>query len=315
MKTDTSIMGSIIHSLKSNTILFSILKKTHIIFGVTVVILWITSYGFTWAVENLERHFSIALTMVFGSMVAGGTALGGGSVAFPVLTKILNIIPFEAKVFSLAIQSFGMTAASATIICRRIAFYPRMVLLALTGALPGVIISLTWISDLIPRLATKSIFSLLLLAFAIVSIKTHVEASKGGKSDESMNYMIPIIGFIGGIVSGLLGSGADIFVFSLLVLFYRLDIKMATATSVIVMAVVSVFATFYNAVVLETITPKIQQYVHAAAPIVIVGAPLGAWICSRLSNIQILFVLLFLISLEISFTTYELVTNFIYQLS
>ncbi|OAD19453.1 Permease [Candidatus Thiomargarita nelsonii] len=53
--------------------------------------------------------------MIFGSMIAGGTAMGGGAVAFPVFTKILDITPHDAKVFSLAIQGIGMTAASVTI--------------------------------------------------------------------------------------------------------------------------------------------------------------------------------------------------------
>jgi hypothetical protein len=50
----------------------------------------------------------------FGSMIAGGTSLGGGAVAFPVFTKVLHITPYDAKVFSLAIQSVGMSAASLT---------------------------------------------------------------------------------------------------------------------------------------------------------------------------------------------------------
>lgn len=58
--------------------------------------------------------------MLFGSMVAGGTSMGGGAVAFPVLTKLLEVPPHEAKVFALAIQSVGMTAATLTIIAMQI---------------------------------------------------------------------------------------------------------------------------------------------------------------------------------------------------
>lgn len=304
-------MDYLIQTIKSNTRIFSILTRVHIFFALAILIFWMTSFGLDWALANLQRHFPISITMVFGSLVAGGTALGGGSVAFPVLTKILGIVPFKAKVFSLAIQSAGMTAASATIICKKIPFYPKMAALSLIGAVPGVLISLTWISDLIPRLATKSIFSLLLLTFAIVLIKTYKPQSTENITYKHARLLVPCFGFLGGILSGLLGSGADIFIFSLLVLIYRADIKKATATSVIVMAIISIISSMFNIFILKTITPEIQQYVHAALPVVVIGAPLGAWICSRLPNAVILGILLFLISCEVSFTGYELLSKVI----
>ena len=300
------IMNYIIQGLKKNTKISSILKRTHILFGIAVVTIWLTSFDFNWALENLKRHFPISVTMAFGSLVAGGTALGGGAVAFPVLTKILGIAPFNAKIFSLAIQSIGMTAASVTIICKRISFYPKIVMLSMIGAFPGVLISLIWISDLIPRIAAKSVFSLLLLIFAITLIKTYKTLCSDKISYRYANWLVPSICFFGGITSGLIGSGADVFVFSLLVLYYRVDIKKATATSVIVMAVVSVFASMFNMLVLGTITPEIQQYLHSSIPVVVIGAPLGVWICSRLSNTILLYILLFLISFEICVTGYEL---------
>ena len=61
--------------------------------------------------SNLRAHWEIAATMIFGSMIAGGTSMGGGAVAFPVLTKLLHVSAHDSKVFSLAIQSVGMTAA------------------------------------------------------------------------------------------------------------------------------------------------------------------------------------------------------------
>lgn len=299
-------MNCLIQRLKANSIIFLILKQAHILFSIAIVLIWLISFGFQWALENLQRNFAISITMVFGSLVAGGTALGGGVVAFPVLTKIFGIVPFKAKVFSLAIQSIGMTAASATMICTRIPFYPKIVSRALLGALPGVLIGLTWISDLIPALVTKCIFSLWLLIFAVVLIITFKAPYSERGAYKHVNLIVPSVGFFGGIASGLLGSGADIFIFSLLVMYYRADIKKAVATSVIVMAVVSICASMYNFFFLGTLTPEIQQYVHASMLVVIIGAPLGAWICSRLPNGIILFILLMLISFEIGFTGYEL---------
>ncbi|MDJ0901719.1 MAG: hypothetical protein QNJ55_23255 [Xenococcus sp. MO_188.B8] len=68
------------------------------------------------AFSYLLDNWQVALTMVFGSEIAGETSVGGGAVAFPVFTKVLHIAPQDAKLFSLAIQSVGMTAASVAII-------------------------------------------------------------------------------------------------------------------------------------------------------------------------------------------------------
>lgn len=280
-------------------------SRAHVFFALIAIIFWLVSFGPIWALENLQQHISISITMIFGSFVAGGTALGGGAVAFPVLTKVLGIIPVEAKLFSLAIQSFGMTAASLTIICKRIPFYPRIVFFALLGAIPGTLVSLIWISEVMPRIATKSIFSLFLLIFSvtILNFKKNILADH---SPAETNYAaIVLVGFIGGIASGLLSSGVDILLFALLVLILKKDIKKATATSVIVMAVTSVLASTFNIAVLGNITQQVQSYVHAAIPIVVIGAPLGAWLCARLTNQTVFNTLIVLISLEISFTLFE----------
>ena len=52
--------------------------------------------------------------------------------------------------------------------------------------------------------------------------------------------------FVGGMVSGLIGSGADVALFALLMLYFKADLKVATATSVLVMAATSVFASLLN---------------------------------------------------------------------
>ncbi|WP_241651979.1 TSUP family transporter [Pseudoalteromonas phenolica] len=126
--------------------------------------------GLSNSLLQIIHEFEIALTMALGSFVAGGTALGGGAVAFPVMTKVLGIEPATAKVFSLAIQSFGMTAAAITIFCRRIPIYTNIVLMALPMSALGVAISLLYVAPFAPRLLVKSIFSFLLLCFAITMV-------------------------------------------------------------------------------------------------------------------------------------------------
>ena len=70
------------------------------------------------AAGHLDRVFDnwrAALTMVFGSFVAGSTPQGGGAIAFPVFTKVLEIPAAVARSFSLVIQATGMVMASLSI--------------------------------------------------------------------------------------------------------------------------------------------------------------------------------------------------------
>ena len=64
---------------------------------------WVTWYYFggVQALETLVSNWPVALTMVFGSFIAGATSEGGGAIAFPVFTKVLHVSPTDAKVFSL----------------------------------------------------------------------------------------------------------------------------------------------------------------------------------------------------------------------
>ena len=53
-----------------------------------------------------------SITMVFGSMIAGATSVGGGAVAFPVFTLALGVTPLVARDFSLMIQTVGALRCS-----------------------------------------------------------------------------------------------------------------------------------------------------------------------------------------------------------
>jgi hypothetical protein len=68
------------------------------------------------AFHALFANWRVAVTMVFGSLVGGGTSEGGGAIAFPVFTKLLHIAAPIARNFSLAIQTVGMGAASLAIL-------------------------------------------------------------------------------------------------------------------------------------------------------------------------------------------------------
>src|SRR6266446_5370746 len=65
-------------------------------------------------------HWRMSLVMIFGSLVAGSTPMGGGTVAFPILVLVFGQAPANARNFGLIIQALGMTSAMIFIIGRRV---------------------------------------------------------------------------------------------------------------------------------------------------------------------------------------------------
>ncbi|MFW5664571.1 MAG: sulfite exporter TauE/SafE family protein [Coleofasciculus sp.] len=278
-------------------------KKT--IVGLIAIAVWTTwlilltpSQAFT----HLINHWQIAITMMFGSMIAGGTSLGGGAVAFPVFTKLLHISPHDARIFSLAIQSVGMSAATIAICFTRIRVEWRIILWGSLGGFLGIFLGAGFLAPIIPAPVLKMVFTTILTSFAVTlftlnqGIRTcHLTLPIWTIKEQSVTV---IAGFLGGIMSGLVGNGIDIFTFSVMVLLFRLSEKVATPTSVILMAINAIAGFALQVFVFNDFTNTVQNYWLAAIPVVVVGAPLGAMFCSRLHRQTIANSLIGLIVIE-----------------
>ena len=100
-------------------------------------------------------------------------------------------------------------------------------------------------------------------------------------------------------MSGLVGNGIDLIVFSVLVLLFRVSEKVATPTSVVLMAGNAMVGFGLHGFVLGEFGQEIRSWWLAAVPIVVVGAPLGALFCSRLDRRLIANMLIGLILVEL----------------
>ncbi|MGK7942042.1 MAG: sulfite exporter TauE/SafE family protein [Crocosphaera sp.] len=268
----------------------------------TTWIVWLTFLGFEKAFFHLTHYWHIALTMLFGSMIAGGTSMGGGAVAFPVFTKLLHISPHDAKIFSLAIQSVGMTAAALTIYLSKIPVEWRVIPWASLGGVFGIFLGLSCFSPWLPPDILRICFTVMLTSFSVTLFilnQNHKRKKKlisiWGKSEKTACI---IAGMVGGIMSGLVGNGIDIVVFSVMILVWHLSEKVATPTSVIVMAINALVGFFLQVFIFNDFPPNVQHYWLAAIPIVVMGAPLGAVLCSKLHHSAIANSLIFLILME-----------------
>ena len=265
------------------------------------ILVWALMAFFAWDLiwqAWLKETNIVAGVMALGSFVAGATCLGGGAVAFPVLTKVMGIDAFTAKTFALAIQSAGMSSASFFILLTVRNLPWRFIGLYLKGSLIGLFIALLWLDTLIASQDIRITFTLFCLGFLIVFILTNNHKVCIRQSINTHTYksqtLIIVFGVIGGLASGLMGSGADLLAFCALAIYFRLSIRIATQVSVLMMTVNSLVGISVQILWLENMPPLTAQLWYAALPVVIIGAPLGALVCKYISQ-KLLFIFVILL--------------------
>lgn len=248
-----------------------------------------------------RNYWPATVTMMLGSFVAGATAEGGGAVAFPVFTKVLHLASTDARTFSLMIQSFGMGMASIYIVTRRIRVLPPVIGWVSLGGVVGHLAGIFWL--VIPNPYPKVLFTFITTAFGVILflstyLMKHTPYPDLPGWGPRYRLLFLGVGVFGGIFASQVGSGIDVVTFMLLTLAFGVDEKVSTPTTVIIMALNSLVGFFLHGVVLQDIG-VMWNYWLVAMPIVIVGAPLGAFVVSRLKRHAVINFLLLLISLEL----------------
>ena len=275
------------------------------------VLLYILAALDAWGV--FATHYLMAVVMVFGSIVAGASAMGGGSVAFPVISLVLELSAGDARDFSLLVQAVGMTSAAAVILGRTaLPAEPllRGVLFATLGFLTGrACVRLD--SQLVKTFFSSFVFAfgMLLVTFWVLSCdcgakaggmpgaaaaeakeeaparppeKKGLAAAAAGAPAEApllrltarQTVTLALVSFAGGIVSSLLGNGSDVVLYVCLHMQMGVPDHVAVPMSVVTMAAVSVMGSVVR-LAEGDVSPEIIKYWLAAAGVVCVGAPMG----------------------------------------
>lgn len=244
--------------------------------------------------DEVIAHWPIALAMSLGSYVAGSTPMGGGTVGFPMLVLLFDMPGALGRNFGLAIQSIGMVSASIYILSLRKGVAWGLLKPALLGSLVGTPLGAIFIAPVVPDIWIKLTFAIVWASFGIMHLlkmKSLVAATGENSRWRSRNLPIGLcVGIAGGIVASITGVGIDMIVYATLVLLYRTDLKMAIPTSVILMAFTSVIGIAANCLLsyLDPINyymdPEVYANWLAAAPVVALGAPLGALVVSLISR-------------------------------
>lgn len=270
--------------------------------------------------DRVIGHWRTALTMVFGSFVAGSTPQGGGAVAFPVFTKVLEIPAPVARSFSLSIQATGMVMASASILLAGRRVDRRALGYGVIGGTAGFFFGLyvlsrpgeLWWPSRIAAPYVKVSFTIAIAAMAYIVYLCFVQGAKGNQTvgHWTLRAKAALISFgaVGGVASALTGSGVDVFLFLFVVLIAGLHPSVGVPTSIVTMAVVStlglVMLGLYDGhlsidldgagdvvgvggAAVDGLDPTrfdVFGIWLGAAPIVVWGAPFGSWVASRMST-------------------------------
>ncbi len=282
------------------------------VYALTLIAFW---SWWTYSMESLQLwrltvdHWQMGMTMALGSFVAGATPAGGAAVAFPVFTKLLSIDSSDARTFGLMIQSVGMTMASLFIVAQGIPIDWRIIRWGSTAGCLGLILGALTFTDLgdIPRIVFTSItmtFGIALLFLHWFLRQKHDSRDLTWKMRQRVHFAG--IGFVGGVISSMTGSGVDMVLYIVMTLGYGMAERLAVPSTVVCMAIVSIAGFFTHQVLLEDISPSVWGYWVVCAPIVSVGAPFGAWVVSKISRDLLIVMILTLISLDLCSTLWLL---------
>ncbi len=258
--------------------------------------IWLVVSASAW--QEIADRAGIAVAMLFGSFVAGSTPMGGGTVGFPVLVVVFDGPATLGRDFGLSIQSVGMVSASIYLLSRRRPLAWPALVPALWGSSVGTVFGIVAVAPQVSDLTIKLTFSVLWASFGLMTLRRLRELERLAASPchatRARNWLYGIAGFVGGIVAAVTGIGIDMLIYALLVTVDRCDPKVAIPTSVVLMAATSLWGVAAKTALAAAgwsslgLDPNVYYYWLAAAPVVALGAPLGAIVVQRIGRITVL---------------------------
>lgn len=198
----------------------------------------------------------MAILGFFGALVIGiilGLIGGGGSIlTVPIFTYILEIPAEKATAYSLFVV--GTTALVGALISAKHKLIDfKTGLIFAFPAFIGVYLSRKYILPNIPDtlfsyhnitlnkdMAIMIFFAIIMLLAAFFMIRG--KASNNNDNEVEVKYNIPMLiieGLIVGVLTGIVGAGGGFLIIPALVLFARLPMKKAVATSLMIIAIKS----------------------------------------------------------------------------
>ena len=278
---------------------------------------WLAAFYAVWSwlmfgaggAPDAVAHWPIAAAMAAGSYAAGSTPMGGGTVGFPILVLLFDQPAQLGRDFSLAVQSIGMVSASIFILARRVPVATAMLRGALLGVTIGLPLGIFAVAPFVPALWIKLVFATIWGSFGILHLWRIDEIAGHEGMTEFDERWDRRVGFTVGLLSGatvvaVSGVGVDMVLYTVLVLLCRTDLKIAIPTSVLIMAYASVVG-----IATKALCTGVQDGVYAnwlaAAPVVALGAPVGAFVVEKIGRKPTLLVVAVLCVGQLGWTLHD----------
>ena len=248
---------------------------------------WLILFALYDSIPFLLEHWYYPATMVVGAFVAGSTPMGGGAVAFPVLSVFLEIDRILARDFSMMIQSVGMTSASIYILTRKNAdlrvFRPLLwwIPISFVGFVVGML-TLQQVDVYIIQALMLSLMASFTIVYLFSSHRGTRSVYTATKIKDRVITTTAV--FVGGLCTSLFGTGVDVLLYTVLATHFTLKEKLATEMSVILMASLSVLGYAYRGLYENAVTQYQVQTWLCAAPVVLIMAPLGSHILKKINT-------------------------------
>lgn len=238
-------------------------------------------------------HWPIAVAMALGSYIAGSTPMGGGTIGFPILVLLFDQPASLGRDFSFAIQSVGMVSASIFIFAVRQPLETTVLRWAMLGATLGTPLGVAFVAPMATGLFAKILFAVIWASFGIMHMVRLREITSNHGITPTTRRFDRALGLIVGVgagatVASITGVGIDMAVYVALVLIARADVKIAVPTSVVLMAYTSVVGIVTRVLLARldpggfAMSPALLGNWLAAAPVVAIGAPVGAFVVRRI---------------------------------
>lgn len=299
---------------------FSKIPKLYFLFFAVVLTSWLI-----YVIQNqlffyISKHIWAVITMIFGSFIAGSSPEGSASVAYPVFTLLLNIPPDVARNFAFAIQSIGMTSASLLIFGLKLKVDWNYIKYVSLGGAVGLIFGTYYIVPLVSPPMAKLFFVSLWLSFGLV---LWIENRKINRIiydsiqqfQQSDRAKLLVFGLIGGIISSIFGTGINIFTFCLMTIYYGINEKVAVPSSIIIMTIETILGFFLHFAFIEDFQSQAFEMWIACIPFVIIFAPLGSYVVSKLPRKAIANFLCIILIVQFIGAIWVIKPNFIQILS
>lgn len=201
-----------------------------------------------------------------------------------------------------------MTSAAFTILWMRIKLEWHSIILCTLGSTGGIIFGLEFVDDLLTGPEKKMLFVSIWFSFALSLFVLNMQHKRRTFSSiQDFNWWKAIVlyatGFFGGLCSAFSGSGVDICSFSMLTLLFRVSEKVATPTSVVLMAANTCVGFFWRQLIMTEVSQLAWNYFICSGlslpqiklsktlsfsysfsftvPVVVVCAPMGSFLASH----------------------------------